>query len=89
MAKQMEFFGIEYKEGSLDPKMAELIRFAVNLAIGHEYGARLHLDRARKAGVTEDEIWEATIYAMRPVTAQVANFAKKIISNDPKYGGGR
>ena len=89
MAKQMEFFGIEYKEGSLDPKMSQLVRFAVNLAIGHEHGAKLHLDRARKEGATEDEIWETAVYALRPVAAQVRNFAKKIITNDPKYGGGR
>jgi AhpD family alkylhydroperoxidase len=89
MAKQTEFFGIEYKEGSLDPKVSQLIRFAVNLAIGHEYGAKLHLDRARKEGATEDEVWEATVYAIRPVAAQVRNFAKKIVGNDPKYGGGQ
>jgi AhpD family alkylhydroperoxidase len=89
MAKQMEFFGIEYKEGSLDPKMSQLIRFAVNLAIGHEYGAKLHLDRARKAGATEDEIWETAVYSIRPVAAQVRNFAKKLIGDDPKYGAGR
>jgi alkylhydroperoxidase/carboxymuconolactone decarboxylase family protein YurZ len=89
MAKPMEFFGIEYKEGCLDPKVSQLIRLAVNLAIGHEYGAKLHLDRARKLGATEDEIWETTVYAIRPVAAQIKNFANKIISNDPKYGGVR
>jgi alkylhydroperoxidase/carboxymuconolactone decarboxylase family protein YurZ len=89
MAKQTEFFGIEYKEGTLDEKVSQLIRFAVNLAIGHEHGARLHLDRARKAGATEDEVWETAVYALRPVAAQVKNFAKKIIDNDPKYGGGK
>jgi len=88
MAKETEFFGIQYKEGSLDPKVSQLIRFAVNLAIGHEYGAKLHLDRAREVGATEDEVWEAAICALRPVGAQVRNLARKIISNDPKYGGG-
>ena len=81
MAKPMEFFGIEYKEGALDPKVGQLIRLAVNLAIGHEYGAKLHLDRARTLGATEDEIWEATICSIRPVAAQVKNLAKKIIDN--------
>lgn len=89
MAKRMEFMGIEYTEGALDDKMSQLVRFAVNLAIGHEHGARLHLDRARKAGASEDEIWETAVYALRPVAAQVRNFARKIISNDPKYGGGK
>ncbi len=89
MAKQAEVFGIEYKEGSLEPKVSQLIRFAVNLAIGHEYGAKLHLDRARKEGATEDEVWEAAVYALRPVAAQVKNLAYKIINNDPKYGGGK
>jgi alkylhydroperoxidase/carboxymuconolactone decarboxylase family protein YurZ len=89
MAKPMEFFGIEYKEGALEPKVSQLIRLAVNLAIGHEHGAKLHLGRARELGATEDEIWETTVYAIRPVAAQIKNFAKKIISNDPKYGGAR
>jgi alkylhydroperoxidase/carboxymuconolactone decarboxylase family protein YurZ len=80
MAKQTEFFGIEYKEGALDAKAAELIRFAVNLAIGHEHGAKLHLDRARKCGASEDEVWETVVYSMRPVAAQVRNFAKEIVS---------
>ena len=52
MAKETEFFGISYKEGSLDPKVSQLIRFAVNLAICHEYGAKLHLERARKCGAS-------------------------------------
>ena len=39
MAKDAEFFNVKYKEGSLDPKAAQLILFAVNLAIGHEHGA--------------------------------------------------
>ena len=79
MSKEIELFGIKYKEGSLDPKAAELIKFAVNLAIEHEHGARLHLDRARKAGASEDEVWETVAYAMRPVAAKVRNFAKDIL----------
>ena len=61
MVKQMEFFNIQYKEGSLEPKTAEFIKFAVNLAIGHEHGAKLHLDRARKCGASEDEVWETIV----------------------------
>ena len=80
MAKQTEFFGVEYKEGCLEPKAAELIKFAVNLAIGHEHGAKLHLGRARECGATEDEIWETVVYSMRPVGAKVRNFAKEIIA---------
>ncbi len=79
MATEQEFFGVKYKEGSLDPKVSELVRFAVNLAIGHEHGAQLHLGRARECGATEDEIWETVAYAMRPVTAQVKNFATRIV----------
>jgi alkylhydroperoxidase/carboxymuconolactone decarboxylase family protein YurZ len=89
MAKQTEFLGIEYQEGTLDEKVSQLIRFAVNLAIGHEYGAKLHLGRAREAGASEDEIWETAVYALRPVAAQVKNLAKKIIDDDPKYGGSK
>lgn len=80
MAKQTEFFEIPYKEGSLDAKAAELIKFAVNLAIGHEHGAKLHLGRARERGASEDEVWETVVYAMRPVAAQVRNFAKKVVA---------
>jgi alkylhydroperoxidase/carboxymuconolactone decarboxylase family protein YurZ len=79
MSKEIELFGIKYKEASLDPKAAELIKFAVNLAIEHEHGARLHLDRARKTGASEDEVWETVAYAMRPVAAKVRNFAKDIL----------
>ena len=81
MATEIELFGVKYKEGSLDPKTAELIKFAVNLAIGHEHGAKLHYGRALKEGASEDEVWEAIAYAMRPVAAQVRNFAKKIVGN--------
>ena len=79
MAKQTEFFEIPYKEGSLDAKAAELIKFAVNLAIGHEHGAKLHLGRARECGASEDEVWEIVVYAMRLVVVQVRNFAKEIV----------
>jgi AhpD family alkylhydroperoxidase len=80
MATEVELFGVKYKEGSLDPKAAELIKFAVNLAIGHEHGAKLHFDRARKNGASEDEVWETVAYAMRPVAAKVRNFAKDIFA---------
>lgn len=82
MAREMEVFGVKYKEGSLDPKAAELIKFAVNLAIDHAHGAKLHLGRARKAGASEDEVWEAVAYAIRPVAAKVRNFAKDIFANE-------
>jgi AhpD family alkylhydroperoxidase len=80
MAKKIELLNIHYKEGSLDPKTAEFIKFAVNLAIGHEHGAKLHLERARECGASEDEVWEAVAYAMRPVAAKVRNIAKTIIA---------
>ena len=81
MSKEAEFFGITYKEGSLEPKVGELVRFAVNLAIGNDHGAKLHLANARKRGASEDEIWETVVYTMRPVAAKVRNFAKEIISS--------
>jgi len=80
MATEIELFGVKYKEGSLDPKSAELIKFAVNLAIGHEHGAKLHLDRARKTGASDDEVWETVAYAMRPVAAKVRNFANSLLA---------
>ena len=79
MAKDAEFFGVKYKEGTLDPKVSELIRFAVNLAIGNESGVERHLGDARKHGATEDEIWETVIYAMRPVTAKVRALSRKVL----------
>jgi alkylhydroperoxidase/carboxymuconolactone decarboxylase family protein YurZ len=80
MTVEKEFFNVKYKEGSLDPKAAQLILFAVNLAIGHEHGAKLHLGRARELGATEDEIWETVVYTMRPVAANVRNFARELIA---------
>lgn len=80
MAKEAEFFGVKYKERSLEPKVGELIRFAVNLAIGNEHGAKLHLENARKCGASEDEVWETVVYSMRPVAAKVRNFARGIVS---------
>ena len=80
MAKQTEFFEIPYKEGSLDAKAAELIKFAVNLTIKHEHGAKLHLGRARECSASEDEVWETVVYAMRPIAAQVRNFTKAIVA---------
>ncbi len=50
MAKESEFFGVKFKEGSLEPKVGELIRFAVNLAIGNESGVMRHLEESRKHG---------------------------------------
>ena len=80
MAEQKEFFGVKYKEGSLDPKTAQLVFFAVCVAIGHAGGARRHLDKARECGATEDEICEAVVYAMRPAAAKVRDLAKEIIA---------
>jgi AhpD family alkylhydroperoxidase len=80
MAVEKEFFNVKYKEGALDGKTAQLIFFAVSIAIGHEHGATLHLKRARECGASEDEITEAMVYAMRPAAAKVRNFAKAIIA---------
>jgi alkylhydroperoxidase/carboxymuconolactone decarboxylase family protein YurZ len=80
MTTDKEFFNVKYKEGSLDPKTAQLIFFAVCISIGHEEGATLHLKKARECGASEDEITEAVVYAMRPAAAKVRNFAKTIIA---------
>lgn len=80
MAEQKEFLGVKYKEGSLDPKAAQLIFFAVCVAIGHAGGAKRHLDKARECSASEDEISEAMVYAMRPAAAKVRDLAKEIIS---------
>ena len=80
MAEEKEFFGVKYKEGSLDPKTAQLVFFAVCVAIGHPGGAKRHLDMARERGASEDEITEAMVYAMRPAAAKVRDLAKEIIA---------
>jgi alkylhydroperoxidase/carboxymuconolactone decarboxylase family protein YurZ len=41
MATEKEFFNVNYKEGSLDPKTAQLIFFAVCFATGYEFGANI------------------------------------------------
>jgi AhpD family alkylhydroperoxidase len=79
MTVEKEFFNVKYKEGSMDPKTAQLVFFAVCVAIGREQGARNHLRRAREAGATEDEIMEALVYTMRPIAANVRDFGKAII----------
>jgi alkylhydroperoxidase/carboxymuconolactone decarboxylase family protein YurZ len=79
MAQQKEFFGVKYTEGALDPKTAQLIFFAVCVAIGHSGGAKRHLDRARECGATDEEVREAMVYAMRPAAAKVRDLATEII----------
>ncbi len=79
MVKESEFFGVKFKEGSLEPKVGELIRFAVNLAIGNESGVKRHLEESRKHGASDDEIWETVVYSMRPVAAQVRGLARKVM----------
>jgi len=80
MAKDVEFLRVKYKEGSLDPKTAGLIRFAVCLAVGYESGARLRLKDALAGGASADEVWETVNYAMRPGPAKVRDLAEKVIA---------
>jgi AhpD family alkylhydroperoxidase len=79
MPVEKEFFNVKYKEGSLDPKTGQLIFFAVCVAAGHEDGAKLHLGKAREYGASEDEIYEALVYAMRPAAAKVRSLGKRVI----------
>ena len=81
MTVDKEFFNVKYKEGSLDPKTAQLVFFAACISIGHEGGARRHLKKARECGASEDEITEAMVYAMRPAAAKVRDLAKKVIGD--------
>ena len=80
MTMEKEFFKIKYKEGSLDPKTAQLVFFAVCIAIGHKNGAKRHLAKARKCGASENEITEAMVYAMRPAAAKVRELARAVIA---------
>ena len=79
MILEKQFFNIKYKEGSLDPKTAQLVFFAACISIGHESGARRHLAKARQCGASDDEITEAMVYAMRPAAAKVRELAKAVI----------
>jgi AhpD family alkylhydroperoxidase len=79
MATDKEFYNISYKEGSLEPKTAELIFFAASIAIGHDNGAKLHLGKARERGATEEEIAEAMVYAMQSAAAKVRYLGRNII----------
>jgi len=74
MTVDKEFFNVKYKEGSLDAKTAQLIFFAVCIAIGHEEGATLHLKRARECGATEDEIKGMLEQAGLPRSGQITLF---------------
>jgi len=80
MVVEKEFFNVKYKEGSLDAKTAQLIHFAVSVAIGYEFGAKHHLVKARECGATEDEITETIVYTMRPAAAKVRNFGNTVVS---------
>ena len=80
MTVDKEFFNVKYKEGSLDPKAAQLIFFAVCIATGHENGAKLHLSKARECGASEDEITEAMVYAMLSAAAKVRNLGRNLIA---------
>lgn len=86
MAKQMEFFNIQYKEGSLEPKTAEFIKFAVNLAIGHEHGAKLHLDRARKCGASEDEVGKQWSMPYGLLPPRCATSPRKLCQSNKEEG---
>ena len=46
MTIDKEFFNVKYKEGSLDPKTAQLIFFAVCISIGHEEGASAAFEKS-------------------------------------------
>jgi len=80
MATEKEFFNVKYQEGSLDPKTAQLILFAVCTSLGYEFGAKLHLGKARECGATDDELTEALVYAMRPAAAKVRNLGNNLLA---------
>ena len=79
MPIEKEFFNVKYKEGSLDPKTGQLIFFALCVALGFESGAKLHLEKARELGATQDELCEALVYAMRPAAAKVRNLGRSLL----------
>jgi AhpD family alkylhydroperoxidase len=80
MTTDREFYNIKYKEGSLEPKTAELIFFAASIATGHENGAKIHLCKAREFGASDDEITESMVYAMQTAAAKVRYLGRNIIA---------
>ncbi len=56
-------------EGPLDPKTAELIKIAVEVARGASGGLIAHATRARRAGATDEEILHAVA-----ITAPLVGF---------------
>ncbi len=56
--KYIEFYKEAMKEGHLSWKIKELIAIGVALGAGCKPCYQFHLDRAKKAGATEDEIRE-------------------------------
>lgn len=80
MAIEKEFFNVKYREGSLDAKTAQLILFAVCTATAYEFGAKLHLGKARECGASDEELTEALVYAMRPAAAKVRNLGSQLLA---------
>ncbi len=56
----MEFSGVPWRAGYLEPKTKELIYIAIDVVTTHLYekGLRIHIDNAFKIGITKEEIME-------------------------------
>ncbi|MCM8777074.1 MAG: carboxymuconolactone decarboxylase family protein [Candidatus Omnitrophica bacterium] len=64
MKKFGEFVSTVLKDGKLDLKTKELICVGIAVAVRCSYCIGIHVDKAFKAGATEDEIMEAGIVAV-------------------------
>ncbi len=61
--KYVEFYKEAMREGQLNWKTKELIAIAVALGVGCKPCYDFHLDRAKKAGASQDEIRETLAVA--------------------------
>ncbi|MCX8082880.1 MAG: carboxymuconolactone decarboxylase family protein [bacterium] len=64
MKKFGEFVGTVLKDGKLDVKTKELICVGIAVAVRCSYCIGIHVEKAFKAGATEDEILEAGTVAV-------------------------
>lgn len=71
------------RDGPLDAKTIELIKVGISTAMEHEGGVVAHASQARKAGASDDEIYQAILTATTlcgfPAVLGAVSTAKKFL----------
>ena len=71
------------RKGPLDGKTVELIKIGISTAMEHEGGIVAHASQARKAGASNDEIYQAILTAISlcgfPAVLSAVSTAKKFL----------